>query len=146
MKVYLASNYHSHPVMRDIRDRLSEYGIEVTSRWIEGNHENLVEMVQKKGTYEKVNISSDPNESKRFAEEDLEDIDKAQILVFFSEDINPQRNRGGKHVEYGYALGKGKWVILVGSVKNVFQNINHLQVDTVDELVEVLKEAAKFCN
>jgi hypothetical protein len=52
--------------------------------------------------------------------DDLEDIDRSDTLLFFSEDPLVGIPRGGRHVEFGYALGTGKRVCVVGGHENVF--------------------------
>lgn len=100
MKIYLASNYTSHPLMREVAGALRERGHEVTSEWILGTHSG--------------------HDHAGYAAIDLRDIDAADALIFFSQDFPGSRTRGGKHVEFGYALGKGKLVCVVGEHRNVF--------------------------
>ena len=107
MRVYLAARYEEHPKMRVWRDVLASNGIVVTSRWINGGHD----------------IREDANhdeQRRRFAEEDLADIDEADALVAWNPKEHHRSGRGGRHVELGYAIAKGKMVILVGEPENVF--------------------------
>lgn len=107
--VYLAARYARIDEMRSIAESFRGRGIFVTSRWL------------KEGV--------DPNHSIRTlsaeymqtsARHDLEDIDAADYLVLFSEDPDEKFVRGGRHVEFGYALAKGKKIIVVGPKENIF--------------------------
>ena len=103
--VYIASRYGRRQEMLVYAKRLREVGVEVTSRWVEGLHDGLPDAV--------------------CAYDDLRDIDKAEALVSFTEtpgDI-PGRSRGGRHVEFGYALAKGKELHIVGPRENVFHHL-----------------------
>jgi nucleoside 2-deoxyribosyltransferase len=100
MKIYLASNYTSHPYMREVAASLTDLGHEITSEWIQGTHSS--------------------HDHAGYAAIDLRDIDAADALIFFSQDFEGSRTRGGKHVEFGYALAKNKLVCVVGERKNVF--------------------------
>lgn len=100
MKIYLAANYSTHPEMRTYAETLKASGHEVTSEWINGTHggDNKAE----------------------YAHIDLRDVDSADAVIFFSEAPPNSRTRGGKHVEFGYALAKGKRLFIVGGCHNVF--------------------------
>lgn len=87
--------------MREVRARWAPE-IVVTSRWIDGKHDGIPAQI--------------------CAIDDLEDIDAADALVL----VNPRHlhgsGRGGRHVELGYALARGKRVLLVGDRENVFHS------------------------
>ena len=108
MKIYLASKYGLHPVMRIWRDELESHGYTVTSRWINGDHE------QKEGDF------SDHDFNHRMATEDLEDVDKADVLVLYQPKEILGQGKGGRHVEFGFALSRRKLIIIVGERENVF--------------------------
>jgi nucleoside 2-deoxyribosyltransferase len=56
----------------------------------------------------------------KYAIQDLDDIDQAEILVLFAVTGTPIP-RAGRHVEFGYALAKNKKLVVVGDVKeNIF--------------------------
>lgn len=110
MKVYLASRYSRHVEMQGYRDELAEHGIEVTSRWINGGHE----WVNVPDEDMPVSVGED------FAIEDLEDLIAADVVVNFTEPPKASPSRGGRHVEFGYALGQGMEIVVVGHRENVF--------------------------
>lgn len=107
MKLYIASNYNSHPEMRGIAARLEASGHFVTSEWIQGTHG-----------------SGDQNE--RWARIDIRDLEAAEGLVLFTEDFSNSRVRGGKHVEFGYAMAKGKRLFIIGARRNVFHSLSEV--------------------
>jgi nucleoside 2-deoxyribosyltransferase len=103
MKVYLASNYSTWPDMQVKAAQLKYLGHEVTSEWITGAHNG--------------------DDRAEYAAIDLRDIDEAEAVIFFSESPEGSRTRGGKHVEFGYALARGKQIFLVGPPVNVFHHL-----------------------
>ena len=110
MKVYLAARFSRLPELLGYAADLEQAGIEVTSRWLRGGHEWV-------GTPDE----EIPVEAKaRFATEDLEDMLNADTVVCFTESPRSGPARGGRHVEYGYALACGMDILVVGHRENVF--------------------------
>ena len=108
MKVFLSSNYHDWPRMKEYRDIiLAPIGISVTSRWIEGTHEI------KEGDFKDHVFNS------RMADEDIYDLKTSDVMVAFTNG-DSRRSRGGRHVEFGYALAIRKPIIIFGDRENVF--------------------------
>lgn len=109
-KVYLAARFARINEIAGYAAELEASGIEVSSRWLRGGHE----------------WSGAPNGDitvdhlARFAIEDLEDIDAADIIVCFTEPAGTGPARGGRHTEFGYALAKGMPIVVVGYRENVF--------------------------
>lgn len=114
-RVYLASAFRRQAELRKYALWLDDMGIEVTSRWLEEHSES----VDATGRVLKQSIPSDIA-----AKEDLADIDRADCLISFTEppdsDVPP---RGGRHVEFGYALAKGKELWVVGYRENIFHHV-----------------------
>lgn len=114
MLVYLAARYSRHPEMKKYADMLAQAGHVVTGRWILGDHE-----LRSEG-------HSDADEwAVRWAQEDLDDLLAAEVVVSFTEgpgDV-PGRARGGRHVEFGVALAAGKALVVVGYRENVFHHL-----------------------
>jgi nucleoside 2-deoxyribosyltransferase len=110
MKVYLASRFSRIDELRDYKAQLEAHGITVTSRWLLGGHEWV-------GT---------PDEEipverlARFALDDIEDIEASDLVVCFTESPRSGPARGGRHVEFGYALARGIDLLVVGHRENVF--------------------------
>lgn len=109
MKVYLAGQYPRRDELRHVANLLRENNIEVTSRW-------LLESLPLSTQLPDLTVSN----LREFAEIDGEDIRTADTLVLFSEDPLVGLPRGTHHTEFGYALGLGKRVIVIGGYENVF--------------------------
>jgi calcineurin-like phosphoesterase family protein len=103
MRFYLAARYDRLHEMQAYRSLLEDLGHEVTSRWVNGNHD----------------MDSD-GYPEDFAYEDWDDIDASDCLIFFSEDPTAGFMRGGRHVEFGIALSEDKLLVLIGEPENVF--------------------------
>jgi nucleoside 2-deoxyribosyltransferase len=123
MKVYLAARYSRHPEMQSYAKQLAQHGIDVTSRWIAGNHT----FIEETPTGE---VSSDQRAAERlateqrFATEDIEDLDRADWIVNFTEgELRKNCGRGGRHAEFGYAYAKKKNLLIVGPREHVFHSL-----------------------
>ena len=130
MKIYLAARYGRREEMCRYRVELQAIGVSVTSRWLNGNRDGVLETVA--------------------AREDIEDIRLADTLIAFTEHpemTGPGRNRGGRHVEMGYALALSKPVIVCGHLENVFcylPNVSYFSEwpDLFAELCRIAASAA----
>ena len=113
--------------MGKYREILQSYGVEVTSRWLdEPANASAI------GDYNAATI-------------DLEDVKKADTLIFFAENPLVGVPRGGRHVEFGYALAlmqSGEWgtierILVIGEKENVFHNLEEVQhFESFEILVE----------
>ena len=110
MKVYLAARFSRLEELLGYKAELETHGIAVTSRWLLGGHEWV-------GVPDE-EIPAEQNGV--FARIDLDDIDAADMIVCFTEEPGSPYSRGGRHVEFGYALAKGKPPLLVGHLENIF--------------------------
>lgn len=141
MKLYLAGMFSTIKLRKQQAAELRAVGIEVTSRWIDESVPHTVEIKDVPEVYlQETSIV------------DLADIDSADALVSFVPSAQElvdatvsASTRGGRHVEFGYAIGKGKPIIVVGGRENVFHylpesyNIKH--VETFDKLLTYLMES-----
>lgn len=109
LKVYLASRHEDRPDIIKVRKQLIRNGIGVTSRWLlEG------------GILKTPIVENEKEGSLHVLRNDIEDIDAADVVVVFSPKKAFGNSTGGRHVEFGYALGTNKPLILVGWRENVF--------------------------
>jgi hypothetical protein len=115
MKIYLAARYSRNAEMRSIRDQLQDLGHEVTSRWIDQHGGNLLESIAAG------KLNANPVECYPYAEIDVADLMAADIVISFTSADGG--GKGGRHVEFGLALGLGKRVVLVGPRENVFHTL-----------------------
>jgi NTP pyrophosphatase (non-canonical NTP hydrolase) len=106
MKVYLSARYARREELQRYRDHLVAEGFVVTSRWLDGETEDMTENAIK----------------------DRDDVLDADVLVAFSDDPvefspHPYAARGGRHVEFGIAIGAGMPIVVVGPKENVFHHL-----------------------
>lgn len=115
MQIYLAAKFSRQDEMRTVREQLTNDGHRVTSRWLDEEPycgpENLIPVYI----------------MRRYATYDLEDIEDADAIVCFTEPARTGPTRGGRHVEFGYALALGKLVYAVGDIENVFYSLPNVQ-------------------
>ena len=106
---YLAGRFDRKAEIARYADDLRTIGSTVNARWLTGAHDHTTEGC----------LTGD--QLIQYASEDLEDIDAADALVLFLEHPNAGYLSGGRHVETGYAIARGKAIYLVGFAKeNVF--------------------------
>jgi nucleoside 2-deoxyribosyltransferase len=138
-KVYIASKYSRKNEMRhDIAPAIRHAGIEVTSRWhdIEETGSSWEKAQKEYDVRGEGHIDREHGLLKYYATIDLEDVDAADAIVLFSEDPTIPHLRGGRHVEFGYAMGKGKTCYVVGMRENIFHFIEDVIVcDSVEAFV-----------
>lgn len=117
MRIYLAAKYSRMEELRVYRDELTALGHTVTSRWLDGNHEQVDE--------------SDPtnDDLRRWAVEDLEDIDRSSMFLCFT----GGDKSAGRNIELGYALRRDQFihdfkVAICGPRESVFHHLKSVQV------------------
>lgn len=120
MQFYLASRYGRKLELRQRREDLQQAGHVVTSQWLDTDLRATDLGV----------TSSGPEDREYHAQQDLADIQRADVLIAFTEDpeAGPVSSRGGRHVEFGYALACGRPVIVVGPRENIFHFLPNVRV------------------
>ena len=115
MKIYVAAPYAARPMVAEFLGQIAAAGHEPICRWADGTHP-----VGQAGNASEATL----DERITWGEDDLEDIDRSHAVIVFTAEaagIPPeQATSGGRHIETGYAIGKGKLVILVGQPENIF--------------------------
>ena len=129
MHCYLIARYSRHIEMQDIANRLMTAGHVITSRWIWGGHELPAKDCEGTRTLRDF--------ERRFAEEDIHDLQQATCCVAFSEQLR-QPTRGGRHVELGMAIALKKRIIVVGGSEHVFHAL--AQIEHVSNLSALLRQ------
>lgn len=109
MRIYIAGRFSRQLEFREVAKRLTEMGHEVTSSWLD-------ESVLLNHSMHDIT----PAYSAKAAQHDLQDIDYADAVLFYAEDPLVGTPRGGRHVEFGYALAKGKLIFVIGPKENIF--------------------------
>jgi nucleoside 2-deoxyribosyltransferase len=129
LKAYLAAQYARRDELRTYVKPLADVGIEVTSRWLEEDAPLKSQMGDHTEEFYKYT-----------AKIDLEDIDRADIVIFFAEDPLVGVVRGGRHVEFGYALAKEKPIAAISFKENVFHYVEGVfHFDTLEDYLKVAR-------
>lgn len=121
MILYLAAKYRYRGAVSHIALKLQASGHTVVSRWLTGLHDNL--------TCGKQSL---------WAQEDVSDIDSADSIVIFQFPCNADNPEPstGRHIEFGYALGRKKQVILVGCQTSVFHYLPEvIHFESIDKFL-----------
>lgn len=125
MKVYLAASYVKRVLIQYFAELLELDGHTTTSEWVSGIHEHT------------------PWTEATYSRHDLECIDSCDLFMGFTEPIATpaEYKRGGRHVEFGYALAKGKRLVIVGPRENAFYYLPRVeQYDTFELARRALKQ------
>ncbi len=143
MRFYLAARYVRIEEINKYAQQLRELGHTVDCRWLMGTHQlhpGAEEIDSWHG-----DIENTPMEARPFALDDLEDIEKSDYLIAFTEKPFSDKGRGGRHVEFGYALAKGKLVIIIGTRENVFHCLPKVrQFENFDQFIRDVKRGDSY--
>ena len=116
MKFYLASKYSDRLNICTVAFLLRQNGHDIIAEWLRGEN----------------NGTDQPDFIRKgCAEVDLRDIDSCEALVIF----NDVPESPGRNIEYGYALAKGKRLIVVGGGTSIFFQLAHERYKTREEFV-----------
>ncbi|MCL4413180.1 MAG: hypothetical protein M1522_00285 [Actinobacteria bacterium] len=119
---YLAARYSRREELCEYKAALEARGHLVPARWLLGEHQvHGVEAARAVEAGGPVPAA----QAVLFAEDDVEDLMAADLLVCFTEEPRCEATRGGRHVELGIALGMrrlgvGPLIVVVGPLENVF--------------------------
>jgi len=118
MKFYLAARFPRRAEMEVLADELVAKlpSAVCVARWVYGGEEGL--------------------DRRQIALLDLEDVEKANTVILFTHPRGSKQTGGGRFVEFGYALAKGKRCIVIGEYENVF--ISHPSVLVYRDWAEFL--------
>jgi len=116
VSIYIASLYSRREEMEKIANTLTLEGYDITSRWVYGGETG--------------------KSNEEIAIFDLEDVDKADTVLSFTCPYGTMYKGGGRNVEFGYGLAKGKRSVIIGERENVFNW--HPSVEQFDTLSDFL--------
>jgi hypothetical protein len=119
VKIYLAARYSRNDEMRGVRDVLTALGHEVTSAWIDQHNGEL----EKSFTPDV--LTAEPDMCAHYAQIDVDDLAAADTVISFTSADGG--GKGGRHIEFGLALGLGKRLIIVGPRENVFHTLPQVE-------------------
>ncbi|OYW77678.1 MAG: hypothetical protein B7Z37_03045 [Verrucomicrobia bacterium 12-59-8] len=112
VKIYFAGPWEYGPKLKDLRNQIQSIFpiIKITSTWL--NIETSVS-------------SNNAMEAGQYAQQDLDDVLRADMLVLF----NPEgfEQSPGRNIEFGYALALGHALAIVGRRCGVFQYLPQIQ-------------------
>lgn len=131
---YLAGRYGRRLELADYADQLRALGHQVTSRWLNGQLHGHELEVETDGGPDKV-----PEIARRLAEEDAEDVAFADVVLSFTEPPHSTASRGGRHVNFGMALGwllagyttlegRRRRLVVIGRRENIFHCLSDVTV------------------
>lgn len=124
--IYLASRYGRREELCAYRDQIESLnGIVCTSTWLKGEENKC------------------PGSRARYAQIDLDDVRRSDILIHFTEPYGTMHKGGGRHCEMGYALALGIAVWLVGEREHIFCELPEIKVfrDWVDCFEQLKRES-----
>ncbi len=114
MHIYIAARFSKRPEANALAQRLKALGHTITSRWVKPDSDHV--------TPTGLSEQAADAERQRFAEEDLADVQDCDMLVALMEE--PRSNsRGGRHVEFGIAVGLDKALVVIGPRETVFHHL-----------------------
>jgi nucleoside 2-deoxyribosyltransferase len=108
VNIYIAAPYPLRPVAITVMHDLEAAGHRVTSSWLRTGCQD--------------------DDCTLTARRDLEDIDVADALLVLQPDDWHDKGTGGRHIEFGYALAKGKQLIVFGEPSTNFHHLPHVRV------------------
>jgi nucleoside 2-deoxyribosyltransferase len=137
LKVYIAAPFSwKNTTALEVNDRINEAGHIVTSSW-------LAETLNPNATLE------DAGESywRQVSQQDLDDIDAADVFVLMTIPPDQAKPRGGRHVEFGYAMAKKKFLLILGPRENIFHYLPRVCVcEDIRDVVTNLNAIATAQN
>lgn len=155
MNIYLAGRYSRRLELCGYREQLRARGHIVDAVWLNGEHqisdtgqpigEHGEALVEGKRDGEQLHPDEQTERAAalrlKFAEDDLADVQACDLLIAFTEvPRTGGRNRGGRHVELGIAIGQGKRIMIVGPRENIFCWLPEIdQFDTWESCLATLK-------
>jgi hypothetical protein len=127
LRVYLAAWFERADEMNAFARLLRQDGIDVVSRWIEGEHKVLA-----------------AGDRERFALEDVEDVRTCDVLMVYAPAGDEHKGSGGRHTELGMAYAWRKELVIVGPRTNIFHWLpDVLHLDDLTEARAALRAYAQ---
>lgn len=128
MNVYIAASYTRKDEVIALAALLAAEGVKVTSTWHEEPYAPNIQL----GDLSAGQLTG-------MAMRDLVEIDASHAVIFLSESDQALTSRNGRHVEFGYALGKRKPLYILGPWENIFHYLPRVwHFEEASQLVEEL--------
>lgn len=139
--IYLAGPYEARDVIagEHFAGSLDRVDSRCVSSWLTEEHEI------NEGTTGPATKLDDATVSGH-ALDDLVDINSCDVFVLITANqlMGKATTSGGRHVETGYALAKGKHIIVLGEPENIFHRIASGPVERADSWHDVLLAIQRF--
>lgn len=118
VSIYFAARYSLKPLLQRVRDWFAEHGYTCTSHWLEEPESPTVQLPQLATEELAATYSA-------YARRDIQDIHLADYFVAIAEEPTRATVRGGRHVEFGFALAVKNTsdIIIVGPKENIFHYV-----------------------
>ncbi len=131
MRFYIAARFSRRPECNELAHQLIAQGHTITSRWVKPDSDHVMPTG--------LSAQAADHERQRFAMEDLLDVHNCHAMVSLMEE--PRSNsRGGRHVEFGIAVGLGKILYIIGPRETVFHHLPEVKhFDTVEEFLSYVQ-------
>lgn len=127
-KAYIAARYGRREEARGLAYILQSFHYRVTSSWLWQVED---EMLYKEG----------PDAAGRFALKDVKEVSESDVLVYLSEKEDNTWGRGGRHVEFGIAVGLDKTIYVIGPMENLFHYLPPVtHCNSIDDFTQYLQE------
>ena len=133
-RVYIAARFSRRHEANFLAHELQKPGHIITSRWCRPESDHIKPVGLSKQAAD--------SERRRFAMEDLQDLDDCDLCISLME-ASRNNSRGGRHVEFGYAIAAGKILTIIGPRETVFHHLPEVtHFDTVVDFIRDQKEGA----
>lgn len=132
MNIYIAARFSRRHEANQLANLLQELGHRITSRWVLPDSDHVVPT----GMSDRAADS----ERRRFALEDVEDVENADCCISLMEE--PRGNgRGGRHIEFGIAVALRQRLMIIGPRETVFHHLPRVEhFETCEQLVGLLRQ------
>jgi hypothetical protein len=107
-RIYIAASYSRKAECKRLADCLRKHGAVITSEWLD--------------------LPQNAKTQAQWAETDIECMNQARGILFFSETPESGYMTGGRHFELGWMARSGdKWLWIIGGTENVFHNLGRMR-------------------
>lgn len=113
MKVYVASHYAEKELSKELRAQVIAAGHECTSKWLDETWEKDPE---------------DHETRQKLALMDLENVLGSDVMLLRNPVESHRKGTGGRRVEFGFAVGIGMPILILGKTENIFDDLPRVTI------------------
>ena len=118
MRIYIAAKYGKRFELRELAQKLRDMGHEITAQWLDNAEES--------------------KSREDAAKMDVDDVLRADTLIFFAEPRHSLNTGGGRYFELGLAWAEGKRILAVSESPDYETVFLHLPGISVFSSIEVM--------